>query len=245
MKGANRALLVTAIAGATCCASATAAPPRVAHLHYTHSVTVSGSFVDSWTRSATQDCGFQGSGSTTVTFAWTKAWKVVPALDPPKGSGGRWVLEIDAGDRLHPRAAPAFLITDLPARPLTASYAYVDNATQVGTDCGPPVGNPCANVTKTVKGNLFGQTRHTLDFDATFQLPVLEGACTTGTVTNWYAPFVKHDELLVPMPSARMLARRRTVVLHASDSGHQSSDNGDSTVNETLTRSVTVTFRSL
>jgi hypothetical protein len=53
------------------------------------------------------------------------------------------------------------------------------------------------------------------------------------------------SELLVRMPKPRTLARRKTVVLNASDSGHLRVERLLTSIDETVTRTVTVTFKRL
>jgi hypothetical protein len=250
---AHRVLIAACIA----CGAALGAAPALA-FRYTHSVTISGKFVDTWTRTPVADCSLQGSGATTIDFAWTKAWKVAPRIDPFSDAHGRWVLFILLADRNHPRPADVFsdplalptrtiLVTDLPGRLTRQTTTFSGGATRVGTDCDPLTGKPCATKTRTRKSDLTGKDRRKLSFEASLDMFTSEGACNTGTINSWSSPIFKNqNELLVRMPKPKTLARRKTVVINASDSGHQTTDDTfGSSVDETVTRSVTVTFKKL
>jgi hypothetical protein len=252
VRTAQRALIAACIA----CAAAFGAAPAQG-FRYTHSVTVSGKFTDTWSRTAVDNCSLQGSGSTTVSYAWKGAWKVAPRIDPFSEAHGRWVLFILLADRNHPRPASVFddplalptrtiLVTDLPGRLTSLTTAFTGGAAPVGNDCVPPEGKPCVSRTFTRKTDLTGKDRRRLSFEAFFDPPVLEGVCTTGTIDSWSSPIFKnHDEVFIRMPSPKTLKRRKTVVLTGSDSGHQQIDFSGSALDETATRTVTVTFKKL
>jgi hypothetical protein len=249
---AQRVLIAACIA----CAAAWGAAPAQG-FRYTHSVTISGQLVDSWTRTATGNCGLQGSGSTTINYAWTKAWRVTPVINRYAGAHGRWVLTILLADYHHPRPARLFtdplalsaktiLIADLPTRFATVTTTFAGGGTKVGTDCDPLDGKPCVNRTKSGRSDLSGVDRRHLEFDVSFNAFTGEDACMTGTISEWSSTLFKNQsELVVRMPAPRAL-RRKVVTLTASDSGHQTDDNGFGTkLDETVTRNVTVTFKRL
>jgi hypothetical protein len=244
------------MAACIACAAAWGVAPAQG-FRYTHSVAVRGQLVDSWTRTATGNCGLQGSGSTTIDYAWTKAWKVTPRIDRFAGAHGRWVLTILLADYHHPRPADLFtdplalpaktiLIADLPTRFANVTTTFAGGATKVGSDCDPPDGKPCVNRTKSGRSDLSGVDRRNLQFDVSFRAFTGEDACVTGTISEWSSTLFKsQSELMVRMPSPRKL-KRKVVTVTASDSGHQSDDDGFGTkLDETVTRNVTVTFKKL
>jgi hypothetical protein len=249
---AQRVLIAACIA----CAAALGAAP--AHgFRYTHSVAVSGQLVDSWTRTATGNCGLQGSGSTTIAYAWTKAWRVTPMINRYAGAHGRWVLTILLADYHNPRPARLFtqplalpaktiLIADLPSRFANVTTTFTGGAAKVGSDCDPLDGKPCVNQTRSGRSNLSGVDKRNLEFDVSFNARTGDDACMTGTISGWSSTLFKNQsELRVRMPSPGAL-RRKVVTLTASDSGHQTDDDGFGTkLDETVTRSVTVTFKRL
>jgi hypothetical protein len=223
---------------------------------YTHSVAVSGQLVDSWTRTATGNCGLQGSGSTTINYTWTKAWRVTPQINRFAGAHGRWVLTILLADYHNPRPARLFsdplalpaktiLIADLPSRFATVTTTFAGGATKVGTDCDPPEGKPCVNRTKSGRSHLGGVDRRHLEFDVSFHAFTGEDACVTGTISEWSSTMFKNQsELVITMPSPRKL-RRKVLTVSASDSGHFADEGFGTKLDETVTRNVTVTFKKL
>jgi hypothetical protein len=253
VRTAQRALIAACIA----CAAALPATAPAKGFRYTHSVTLSGQVNDSWSRTAVDNCSLQGSGTTTVSFAWKGAWKVGPIIDPHSGAHGRWVLMIKLADYHDPRPANVFddplalpsktiLVADLPSRLTSITTAFTGGATRVGSDCDPPEGRPCAGRTFTKKSNLSGVDRRRLSFNAFFNLPVSEDACTTGTVDGWSSTVFKNqDDVFIRMPKPTTLKRRKTVVLTGKDSGHQKIELDGSQLDETVTRTVTVTFKKL
>ena len=251
MKATRRVLIAACLAFAVVWGAAPAHGFR-----YTHSVTISGQLVDNWTRTATEDCGLQGSGSTTISYSWTKAWRVTPMINRNAGAHGRWVLTILLADYNNPRPATLFtdplalpakttLIADLPTRFAYVTTTFAGGGTRVGMACDALEGKPCRNRTRSGRSNLSGLDRRKLEFNVSFNEFTGEDACMTGTISGWSSTLFKNQsELLVRMPSPRKL-RRKVVTVSASDSGHQTDEGFGTKLDENVTRTVTVTFKRL
>lgn len=211
-----------------------AAPSAQAAFHFTHKVTVKETITDNWTLTALDNCGLQGPGSMTASFAWVKAAKTTPVRVP----SDRWKLIQPFNEHR------GTLVRDLDPQLTTGSVTYTNSTTRAGSDCEPPDprdSSGCGTRQFKLRSNLVGFDLRNLEFDGSPPGPV---NCLTGEYSGSGPPFGP-GRLLLRMPSRRALARRHTTVLHRTTGGHVSEDIAAGHIDETVTTNVVVTFTRL
>lgn len=244
--------LVITVAGITPSVS------QAAKFHITHRVSVSGQLTDHWTVDDPQACGPVGDGTVTLTFHTKKTTRAKVVIDRGKnGAGnklGSWALLAPQG--------PFHQITDIKSKPATATVTLVDN-----TSLRPPPTGDCAPADKSGCGTrtLAGAQSSVGGYDRRQVFADLLGidefnrtsagrttACQIGAVGFFDSPAKlvggsPTGALLVKMPSARTLARKRLVKVTATVHKRTTTpgDPGSASYSDDVTRTVTVTFTRL
>jgi hypothetical protein len=214
-------------------AAAFSAPAQAKkRFHFTHTVTVSGKIVDEWTRTAASDCGLQGTGSLTMTFAWAAAQKVTPTRNPQH----RWTLDVPVNKN-------TVLRRDLPAQRTIGTATWVDNTTRAGSQCSPPE-KACGTRAFNDKTGISGVDLKSLDFRLALPSPP-SADCQIGNFETFNQPPFTPREFLLRMPSPRKLARQKTVVVRRTFVGRLTDSDEFGSIDETVTTEVVVTFKRL
>jgi hypothetical protein len=231
---------------------------RAAKFRYTHRVSVSGRLTDHWTVDDPQACGPVGGGTVTLRFQSKRTTRAKVVIDRAKnGAGnklGSWALLAPQG-RFHK-------ITDIKSKPATATVVLVDNTTlrpPPTGDCAPADKSGCG--TRTLAGarsSVGGYDRRRVfaDLVAVDEFNRTSAgrttACQIGGVGFFDSPpklvgGSRTGAVLVKMPSARTLARKRVVKVSATVHKQTTTpgDPGSASYTDDVTRTVTVTFTRL
>lgn len=254
---AMAALLGVVVTAALASASVGAGAPLrdVSGFKYTHRFTVTAKLVDRWTindKSFSPYCGRVGSGSLTVTFRTTEAWRVTPIYDPHAGDSGRWVLAIGVEGGLG--------IQDIKPRPGVATVTSVDNSAPGPND--PNSGEPCSTLEKADCGTsqdrhatvgVVGYDRRRIVVDLAFSVPETGShgvRCFLGSLEGGFGDQrlggdARTGGIFLAMPSAQTFARPG--VVHVTRTSHKriSTSDGGLSATDDVTQTVTVNFTHL
>jgi hypothetical protein len=220
---------------------AAAAVPRFS---YTHSVDVSITITDLWTRNVQFGCAPGGSGEVKITLHWRRPARAHPEIN---AAGGRWTLLVP-GPGGHS-------VLDLPPQPQTGTITYTDNEQLTGDDptcTGTLDKSACHSYPLGGKANVFGIDRRRLQVASTFvvaaQIKDLN-TCRFGDFNSMNSLDFFKSPLTIRMPAPSVLRHRRTVVLRGSDTGHITDLPDpfffDASIDETVIQSAVVTFKRL
>jgi hypothetical protein len=222
---------------------------------YSHRITVvSGQLIDHWTVTDPAPCHATGGGTLTVKFRFAKTKLVKLVLDPYHSSNtpgklGSWVVGIPG---------PSGGLRDMPYQPATGTITFADLTTQNppapgGGDCEPLDKSGCGKfaLPGTAKSLIAGYNRRFLSADLSGVLFLSRrGECLAGQISIFserLAGGTREGELLLRMPSASTVARRRLLLV--TGSSHKVTtypDCGDGTsCSDDITRRVSVTFKKL
>ncbi|HEY2603975.1 MAG TPA: hypothetical protein VGI67_20625 [Thermoleophilaceae bacterium] len=221
--------------------------------HFTHKVTVTGSFVDHWTAASSTACNPVGDGTLTVSFHLKGPAFASPQISPFAGPHGRWVVLAPFEHHL----------ADLPPRPADATISRVDNTTLLTTADEPCSGetldkSSCGtSILRHAKIDVEGIDRSRLAsslISNDFRDP--KGNCMTGSAEGFTQPpnvvgglggnSFNAGAMRLKMPRPSTLKHKHVVTVTATDHTHSSSQaGGDQTVTDDVTRTITVTFTRL
>lgn len=234
-------------------AAALPAQASAKKFHFTHKLTVSGSFVDHWTATSSTACDRVGDGTLTENFHLKAPAFASPQISRFSGPHGRWVMLAPFEHHL----------TDLPPRPADATISRVDNTTLLTT-----ADQPCGG--QTLDNSACGTTtlRHAkIDVEGIDRARVasslfgdefaaLKGDCLAGSADAFTGPpnvvggirsnSGNEGAMRLKMPKPATLKRKHVVTITATDHTHSSSlGAGDATTTDDVTRKITVTFTRL
>jgi hypothetical protein len=250
------ALLLLCAGAAVVLLASVAGAASEKRFHYTHRVTIQGLVVNHWTVDDPDYCGMVGDGTMTVRYRFANPPKVRPEIDPyygAEGSNGKggWLLATPVGGG-H---------SDLSFQRAVGTITLVDNTTQrpprPDNTCEPTEKQDCGSVAlghalASVKG--YDRTSIYTDLAGVeFQRRGGNGRsprCGTGQATifsdRYYTGGNRKGELLIKMPSARVLAQRR--VVRVVGTTHKRTSDPDCIpggCTNDVTRTVIVTFTRL
>jgi hypothetical protein len=218
---------------------------------WTHRITsLNGEYVDRWKLSSTEPCGLVGDGTVTVKFRLAVAPRVALvysrfASAEPSGYGS-WIVGVPSAH------GPG--LTSGPLRPGAGTITMVDNTVQrppePGDECPPLEKSGCGTTSlKRPLIRLAGYNRRFLHVDL---LATLHGGdCRIGQTDSFtdrhFTGGTRLGELLLRMPSAAAVSRRRVLILTGTSHKVTSSTDcePDGTCSDDVMRRVTVTFKKL
>lgn len=229
-------------------AAATLPAESAAKFHYTHRVSLSGTWVDHWTINDPRTCDAVGDGTVTVTFRSRSPAKV--SVLPPSKHNLRWQFSAPYGSFHIP--------SGLPPKAAVATIDRVDNTTQRTSpedDCSeiPLLKDGCGSARLGhAQVYVYGQDRKRLkaslysDDFRDFKDP--KTSCGTGNATRFDETPCRPNifPLFGRMPSVRTFRRKHSVSITATS--HESCTNqdvADGTITDDITRTITVTFTKL
>jgi hypothetical protein len=242
------------LVGSACAAGFLSATPSEAAPEgraWTHRITVlTGEYVNRWTLNSTEPCGLVGDGTVTVKFRMAVTPRVALvysrfASAEPSGFGS-WIVGI-------PSAHGGGLVSG-PLRPGAGTITMVDNTVQrppeEGGECPPPEKAGCGTTSlRRPLIRLAGYNRRFLHADLIATLH--GGECRIGQTDSftdrYFTGGTRLGELLLSVPSAAAVSRRRLLVLTGTSHKRTTSTDcePDGTCSDDVMRRVTVTFKKL
>jgi hypothetical protein len=242
------------LVGSACAAGFLSATPSEAAPEgraWTHRITVlTGEYVNRWTLNSTEPCGLVGDGTVTVKFRMAVTPRVALvysrfASAEPSGFGS-WIVGI-------PSAHGGGLVSG-PLRPGAGTITMVDNTVQrppeEGGECPPPEKAGCGTTSlRRPLIRLAGYNRRFLHADLIATLH--GGECRIGQTDSftdrYFTGGTRLGELLLSVPSAAAVSRRRLLVLTGTSHKRTTSTDcePDGTCSDDVTRRMTVTFKKL
>jgi len=245
-------------ASAACLVVLVLAATPASAIRTTHTVSAKGELVDRWTIDEPEECGLVGSGTLTVTFRTVTA-RVLPYIDPHQRNGrGSWIVG-------RPFGYKKSLIKDLPDSKASGTISRVDNTRRRpqadGTPCRPSPKLGCGTgplgLSRSKPRPLAHIGRHDRRHIAVglaseaFDLGDVD-SCQSGGLHGWSSSRVltggsEDGDLLVKMPRASALKRRRTSRISATSRkttvSRDTLNPSSGTSTDDVTRKVTVTFK--
>jgi hypothetical protein len=222
---------------------------------WTHRLTsVTGELVDHWTYNDPAPCGAVGDGTVTLKFQLVKPRLVTLLIDrakngEPNNTLGSWIVGIPG---------PTGGIRDTPALPASGTITWVDNTTQRPAepgsgDCTPTDKRGCgtAPISRASKTTIAGYNRRFLYADFSGMGRPRRGECGHSQVELFSDPHLtggtREGQLLIRMPSAATVKRRRTLTVVGTSHKHSTfTDCGSgASCTDDVTRRVTVVFKHL
>ncbi|HVE69480.1 MAG TPA: hypothetical protein VNB64_12955 [Solirubrobacteraceae bacterium] len=220
--------------------------PQAATAAMTHTVSVTGEFVNSWKVADASECAQAGEGKVTVVVR-SAALRVYPYFDRFQSGGGKWIVAVSLGGRR---------ITDAPYIRAAGTITRTDNTTQ-----NPPIPDtgPCDPLEKPGCGTFplrravgyvgrFDRRRIIARVGGSPEFNAVE-PCLAGDVSGWNSTSLvggnRNFDVMVTMPTAATLRNRPVVVLTGSTRKVSTDRSGDKTTTNDVTRKVKVTFRRL
>jgi hypothetical protein len=219
---------------------------------WTHRITsFTGEYVDRWTLNDPEPCGLVGDGTATVKFKMAITPRVALvyarfASAEPSGYGS-WIIGV-------PSAHGGGLVGG-PLRRATGTITLVDNTVQrppaPGDECPPPEKSTCGTTALSRPLIQFsGYNRRFLKADLVATFGGRDGCLggqTERFTDRFYTGGTRLGELLLRMPSAGVVSRRRVLVLtgtsHKRTSSTDCQPNGS--CSDDVTRRVTATLKKL
>jgi hypothetical protein len=241
---------------------AVGAAPAAAKYTPTHTVSVSGQFVNHWTMEEPDDCGAVGAGTVTVDFKSRKPNRaqvgIVRSHSSETNDGkGSWAL-LAIGDAfghitdIHPKPAGATITRSDETQPRPRPFVDDDSDGIADSEpCEPPDRTGCGvnRLRKPlVRVGGYDSKRIVVDLPAPQwpDPPCHQGSLDLFSLPPALAGGTARGELLLKMPRPSELRHRR--VVRVSGSSHKvtrSGDPGSTAHTDDITRRVTVTFTRL